>query len=325
MTTSALHAVTDDEADLLGRRHAAIEHMLGRYPAGGSRRAMHGSLRRIAVSFSGGSHDESTFPWELLCHEDYTALAWQAIADRYARATALKDAAALRALLKSLHCCGLLSYEQYDSARGFPTRGADLRDPAGRHLSDADMADLVAACGQGPRPTAIRDTALVLTLASTGARRTEIAAAELSHLHLAQSRLWLARTKGGTPRDAWIHPTAQLALHAWLDVRGPAEVALYVPLSRTGRPLTGRALSAHQTWRVLTVRAQAAGLGAVTPHDLRRWLISSLLPTTDLALISRIVGHKRVETTVAYDRRPDQWCRDAIANLAMPTAAIRAT
>lgn len=85
-------------------------------------------------------------PWELLCHEDYAALAWQAVADRYARATALKDAAALRALLKALHRFGLLSYEQYDSARGFPTRGADPRDPAGRYLSDADMADLVAAC-----------------------------------------------------------------------------------------------------------------------------------------------------------------------------------
>ena len=103
MTASPLHAVTDDEADLLGRRHAAVEHMLGRYPVGLSRLAMHGSLRRIAISFSGGSHDESTFPWELLCHEDYAALAWQAVADRYARATALKDAAALRALLKSLH------------------------------------------------------------------------------------------------------------------------------------------------------------------------------------------------------------------------------
>ncbi len=108
---------------------------------------------------------------------------------------------------------------------------------AGRYLSDADMADLVPACGQGSRPTAIRDTAFVLTLASTGARLTEIAVAELPNLHRGQSRLWLATKKGGPPvrrLDPSHRATRprRLARCARASPGGPVRAAV----THTGRP-----------------------------------------------------------------------------------------
>ncbi len=167
--------------------------------------------------------------------------------------------------------------------------------------------------------TRIRDHALIAVLASSGIRSVEITGLELTSLVPGEHRLDLTITKGGRPREAWLHPVAVDALDDWLAVRGDAPGPLFVPLSRTGRPMTHKgALSYHQVWRVLRRRAAQAGLGVITPHDLRRFVITTLLANGyDLVLVCRIAGHVRPETTAGYDRRPADAQRDAIESLSL--------
>ncbi|WP_147463403.1 tyrosine-type recombinase/integrase [Cellulomonas triticagri] len=323
-----LHVVTPEENETAALRAAALARFEARYRHNPeSRRTMRGALDRVAQTFTGGRQDARTFAWELLADEALTEEVWGTAERSYSRNTAVRDASALRVMLECCERVGLLTYEEYRHARSFDTRGVGkVREPAGTFLTPDDVVRIVRACLQGPGTelTRIRDAALVLTMAGCGARRLEIGGVRLQDAHLSDARLWLGHTKGGRPRDAYLHPTAVDALTRWITARGPEPGPLFVPLSRS-RPLFDRgALSDHQMWKVLTERARQAGLGRVTPHDMRRFLISNLLETVDVTLLARVVGHKRPSTTAQYDRRPAAKQRDAVATLSLPMIDLTA-
>ncbi|WP_148575165.1 tyrosine-type recombinase/integrase [Nocardioides caldifontis] len=80
-------------------------------------------------------------------------------------------------------------------------------------------------------------------------------------------------------------------------------------------------LSAHQIWKTVSGRAREAGFENIAPHDMRRFVISTLLETTDPVMVAQIVGHKRPTTTAKYDRRPARRQRQAVATISMPRLA----
>lgn len=281
---------------------------------------MVGALERIASTFSEGELDRYSFPWEYLIDREQTELVWRSIADRYKPATALRDAAALRVMVQCCRKVGLISDDECASARDFDTRDVSSESRPGRMLTEEDIQRLIAVKDvQAPRALVVRDAALILTLATTGARRNELSLADLPDAHLDTRELLLRRTKSGKPRTTWLHPNAAAALTEWLSIRGDEEGALFLPLGRTGRPLGGRRLSAHQMWKILRARAEAAGIGHVTPHDMRRFVASSLLDQgVDMFLTAKIMGHKRIDMTARYDRRPEAACRRAVDSLPLP-------
>lgn len=318
---STLKLVTDEDAHILGLRAEALRRLALRYHKPESQRTMQGSLNRLVKTISGGQRTVASFEWELLVEEDLTSEMWRAVATKYSRATSMKDASFLREMLRSCHRVGLLTHEQYVSARSFETRGGTIGPQTGMFLTPEDVNRLVRSCGSDT-PVAMRDAALLLVLASTGARRSEVAAIEIENVHLAEHRIWLQKTKSGKPRNAWLHPTSTAALTAWIERFDPGRSALFPALSRTGRPVEDRAMSGHQVWKIVHHRAERAGLHGMTPHDLRRFVVSTLLDNThDLALVARVVGHSNPTVTAGYDRRPDQRSRDAVATLALPSWA----
>jgi len=166
----------------------------------------------------------------------------------------------------------------------------------------------------------VRDRALVLTMASTGARRKEISNLLLDNVDFADRCIHLKVTKNGDPRDAYLHPAAVTGLEMWMDVRGRRSGPLLVALSRTGRPLLDRKLSEHQMWKVLKRRSEECGIGTVTPHDMRRFVVTRLLEGGhDLFVVSRLVGHSDPSVTALYDRRPVEVLRAATATLPLGT------
>lgn len=325
-TGPRLHAVTKEQAEALSLRAEALARFKARYRHNPeSQRAMVGALRRLAVTFSRGRYDETTFPWELLVDDDLTATLCSTVAAGYARATAVKDASALRVMLGCCQRVGLLTYEELQHARSIEVSWGAHRPPAGQYLSEDDVARIVRACGNATAGanTRIRDAALVMVLASSAARGDEVTGVLVEHTDLAASRLWLHRTKSGLPRDAWLHPEAVHAVDRWLDVRGREAGPLFVPLSRTGRPLVHHGeLSVRQARKIVGLRAAEAGIDGVTLHDLRRFVITTLLERgVDLALVAKVVGHKNPTTTAGYDRRPARQQRDAVARLHLPRLA----
>ena len=325
--TAALHALDAHEAKKLGNLLTRRADALGRFKARyrhnpESARSMTGALRRLCERFSDGEYDETTFPWELFVRRELAEMMWSIVASNYATATATRDASALRVMLACCERAGLLTYEQYRDAASFEAKGGVPRPPAGTYLSTSDLGAIIRSCARRGGPiTGIRDEALLMFLAGSGPRRMEVEHVQLSDVHLSRLHVFLGHTKGGKPRDAWLHPSAAASLRRWLEVRGDEPGPLFVPLSRTRPLLDHGALSAHQIWKIVRARGQEAGFSGVTPHDMRRFLISHLLTTTDVTLVARIVGHARVSTTATYDRRPEELQRAAVATIALPRPA----
>jgi hypothetical protein len=200
---------------------------------------------------------------------------------------------------------------------------AALGDRLGCFLPAHPIAGKAQAGVDHAESSLYQDRALILTMASTGARRREISHLLLANLDLAERSIRLEVTKNGDPRDAFLHPTAATSLTEWLDVRGLSPGPLLVALSRTGRPLLDRKLSEHQMWKIVRRRSEECGIGAVTPHDMRRFVVTRLLEEGhDLLLVSRLVGHSNPSVTKLYDRRPIDSFRAAIATLPLGSLQV---
>lgn len=182
------------------------------------------------------------------------------------------------------------------------------------------MLETVAS-GAGNANTRVRNVALLTTLAGSGIRGDELTGVDIRDVDLSQRRVWVLG-KGSRERDVWLPPGAVDALRAWVTIRGDAPGALFLPLSRTGRPMPEHGpMSTFQVWKIVRDCGTAAGLTGITPHDLRRYLISHLLDQFDLVLVAGIAGHQKTQTTALYDRRPDERRREAIATVPLPSLA----
>ncbi len=322
METRHLSLVSDDnDAAFLASVSYAWALFDRSYPNAESRRTMMGSLQRLVAAFSGESLPVRSFPWHWLVSEDLAESVWLPVRDSFSARTAKKDAAALKSILRCYFRAGLLTAEQYRSAVSFDTRiRRASRERVGRSLTPQELEHLANAITKGSKAVKVaRDLALLLILASTGARRNEIANLELDDVDLLKRRVTLKVTKNGAERHAWLHPNAVVALKDWIGFRGSHSGPLFHPLTRSCEPLTDRRLSPHQMWKILRAYADLAGIGALTPHDLRRFAVSTLLDLGyDLALVSRIVGHKQMTTTIGYDLRPEARCREAVSKLPVP-------
>ena len=104
-----------------------------------------------------------------------------------------------------------------------------------------------------------------------------------------------------------------------MTIRGDSLGPLFPALRKCGR-IGETHLSEHQFWKILAQRSGEADVTpAIRPHDLRRWYVSSLLENgIDIFQVMRAVGHRRVQTTFRYDRRPQDQLLAAIDSLELP-------
>ena len=135
--------------------------------------------------------------------------------------------------------------------------------------SDDDLKALLDTC-VAPTAADIRDRALILVMASTGARRAEIGALAVSDVDLDLGTVLIRNGKGGRSRTAFLDSQSRRALTKWLlhsCING--NDALW--RSQRGRPLNGDGIR-----QVLARRSRRAGVH-VTAHQFRRRLAAKWL------------------------------------------------
>jgi integrase len=127
--------------------------------------------------------------------------------------------------------------------------------------------------------------------------------------------------KGNKARVGYATTGGKRALEAWLAIRGDAAGPLFWPIDKAGRAQPRR-MTAQAVLKILARRAQRAGVGAFSPHDLRRTFISDLLDAgADIATVQKLAGHANVRTTARYDRRGESSKRKAAELLHVPYVA----
>lgn len=149
----------------------------------------------------------------------------------------------------------------------------------------------------------LRDRALMLTMASSGARINEVVTLTLDHIGKDERGNYYIMVNGKIDvewRRALLSPEAYDAVMLWLEKRGvDSEYVFTSSAGRGGGRITANQLSKVSAWRVVRKYADALGIKHVKPHDFRRFLATQLVKSNprqaQLAL-----GHTSIASTYKY-------------------------
>jgi integrase/recombinase XerC len=157
-------------------------------------------------------------------------------------------------------------------------------------------------CGLLDRPAddllAIRDTAMVELLYSSGLRLAELVSVDLGDIDMDDAALTVTG-KGAKTRRVPVGAQAREAVKRWLRVRanlaGTEERALFV--SSRGNRIHPRTVEA----RLAQWGREQGAVRSVHPHLLRHSFASHLLESSgDLRAVQELLGHADIATTQVY-------------------------
>ncbi len=281
----------------------------------GSRRTMRAALDSIALLITGNAN-ALTVNWSQLRFQHTQAIR-SALAERYAAATANKMLSALRGVLRQSYLLGEIHHDDYERATKYieGVKGETL--PAGRALTNEEIAAILDVCVNDPRPKGARDGALIALLRGGGMRRQEICDLELAHYDRADVS-FKVRGKRNKERRVPIQIQVADALTDWLVVRGVRDGPLFCSITKGGH-LTHKKLSPTAIYNTVNERAAQAGVSHLSPHDFRRTFAGDLLDEgADIVTVQKLMGHANVQTTAKYDRRGEATKRKAADLLHVP-------
>lgn len=233
------------------------------------------------------------------------------------RLSALRTLAKVRAIFNPEDPRAAAAYETVKLLKvsHAPTASAaPKRERQRRALSPAEAdrllrwcADQVANAGEKERVKAIRDRAIVATMLLTGLRRSELAALVWRDIDFESGVIKVEHGKGDKPRDPAVFSGAALdALKAWQMEQPLGYRHVFVGLRRGGTFTGDKPLDTSAIWRVVTAAAEAAGIGHLAPHDLRRTLATELIATgMSIPDVQAQLGHENAATTLLYAQSVD--------------------
>src|SRR5919199_706309 len=157
-----------------------------------------------------------------------------------------------------------------------------------------------------------RNLAILLLLRHTGLRVGELCNLRLSDISISERKgsVLVRSGKGDKDRIVPLNHDVRESLDAYLAVR-PTVNDDHLFIGQRGEPLQTDAVQ-------LVVRkfARRAGLAGVTPHVLRHTFAKHVLDAgEDLATVSRLLGHERLETTAIYTEPTAADLEEAVARL----------
>lgn len=183
-----------------------------------------------------------------------------------------------------------------------------------RRLLNAIENDLREAKEKYPRLWLIRyrDAVMVNLLLNTGLRVGELCELRLSDLTLGERKgsVLVRSGKGRKQRSVALMNETRKELAEWLSVR-PQANSDYLFVGQRGEPIRPRIVQ-----RVVARYASEAGLEEVTPHTLRHTYSKSLLESgASLVEVSRLLGHKSLDSTARYTQPSEMELQDVVERL----------
>lgn len=147
-----------------------------------------------------------------------------------------------------------------------------------------------------------RDRAVLVTLADTGCRASELLAINHGDLDLPKGQILIRQGKGHKPRMVFIEGTCRKAIAAYLRHGGPVDDDAPLWVSQGGERLS------YEDLRDIVRRlAKAAGIAAPTLHAYRRtFAITALRSGMDVFALQRLMGHADLTVLRRYLAQTDQ-------------------
>jgi integrase len=201
----------------------------------------------------------------------------------------------------------LLEWEIADAPARVPVLASDLPipdEPLPRFLDDAAATKLLQAARADEDPF-VRLT--VEFLARTGLRKGEYLALATDAVVQIGSAYWLHVPVGKLHTDRYIplHPQLKELLDRWLT-RRPEGLRSKLVFVEQGRPLPASRVDA-----AVAKAARAAGIGHVSPHQLRHTLATQAINRgMSLEAIAALLGHRSLHMTLVYAKIADRTVAD---------------
>jgi integrase len=147
-----------------------------------------------------------------------------------------------------------------------------------------------------------RDHALLAVLTGCGLRRSEVSELCFEHIHQRDGRWCIVdlRGKGQRVRTVPMPGWTKAALDIWSAASGIGAGRVFRPMAK-GNRITGEVLLPQNIMEAVAVHARRAGIGKLSPHDLRRTFAK--LAHRGRAAIEQIqlsLGHASIVTTERY-------------------------
>jgi site-specific recombinase XerD len=171
------------------------------------------------------------------------------------------------------------------------------RSQTARSLDESEIELFLNAVRGGSPRLAKRDYAIVQLMLQTGIRVGELTRLRLRDVSLSEEEgvLRVPGTADSGGREIPLNNSARKAIAAYLEER-PESNSDHLVLTREGDPLSVRSVQ-----RLVNGYAQAAALENVSTYTFRHTYAQRMLrDTRDLALVARLLGHKRLETATKY-------------------------
>jgi len=166
------------------------------------------------------------------------------------------------------------------------------------HLTRIDLAALLAAANNGRVSITARDRAILHLLMHAGLRVTEVLELRTDDIVFDYPgiHLTIQDSRGGAPRNIPLPDAVCTALNGWMVIRPSQGKYQQVFLSQEGKPISARTVQ-----RIVSRCAKSSGQSGVTAQVLRRvYALRLLNESSDLALVSRRLGHKSQKITSTY-------------------------
>jgi integrase len=189
-------------------------------------------------------------------------------------------------------------------------------EPLPRFIDDAAAAKLLPAAREHPDPF----TRLAVEfLPRTGLRRGEFLDLTVDSVVQIGSAYWLHVPLGKLRTDRYIplHPQLKDMLDDWVAHRpgGLREPWLFIE--------RGRRIGKQRVQDAVTNAAQAAGIGRVTPHQLRHTLATQAINRgLSLEAIAALLGHKSMRMTMVYAKIANRTVADEYFSVSEKVEAL---
>lgn len=181
---------------------------------------------------------------------------------------------------------------------------------SGRALSKADVLKLLVAPDRRT-PEGARDVAMMILMARLSLRLSEVCGLKASSIK-AGSKGWVLTcvVKGGReekwplPEDVKATVDEYLRLDSsrreLLGTNGP-DAWLFQPTVNYRTLVFNKPVSQRHVEKIVAKWADYAGLGRLTPHDLRRTVLTEMLKTYPIQEVQMVSKHRDVRTLMIYN------------------------
>lgn len=180
-----------------------------------------------------------------------------------------------------------------------------LDEPLPRFIDDAAATKLMQYVRRSD--TAPSTRIVIEILARTGLRLGELVALKTDGIVQIGSSFWMHVPVGKMHTDRYVplQPELKILIDDWIAAH-PSDARSQLLLHEHGRPWPKDRIN-----KIVTTAAEAAGIGRVTPHQLRHTLATQAINRgMSLEAIAALLGHKTMRMTMVYARIADRTVAD---------------